>query len=224
MRSSISGRAAIVPEEYPDAYAVVRALLTDRGAAGCQLATEHSERILLRHMQAKATPSSTLAEEAEHHGIAPLIAPAIEALSRKRPDLVDDAVHWTFVALTSRHRAAAAAREQCIEALLEAFDTAGIRPFLLKGGGLARRIYSPELRPMLDIDVLIEPQHTERAIAIARSLGYTFASGYASRFSGRLHHLPEATMDRAGFRMSLEIHLDALSRDQPERLTLATLS
>jgi hypothetical protein len=31
-------------------------------------------------------------------------------------------------------------------------------------------------------------------------------------------------MDRAGFRMSLEIHLDALSRDQPERLTLATLS
>ena len=47
--------------------------------------------------------------------------------------------------------------------------------------------------------------------------------GYGSRFAGRLHHLPPATRP-SGFRISLEIHTDTMSPDQPDSLTFATLS
>jgi hypothetical protein len=39
-----------------------------------------------------------------------------------------------------------------------------------------------------------------------------------------MHHLPTARTTRSGYCISLEIHLDALSLDQPDRLTLATLT
>jgi hypothetical protein len=226
MQSRVLGRATTLKEECTDAYGLLRALLTDRGTDDCSVTSEATEQALLR-CQGINHPQlwSKLADEAEHHGVAPLTESMIRALSRKRPGAVPDDVRRAFVALASRHRRAAIAREKCVDQLLAAFATVGIPIIFLKGAALAHRIYpSPELRPMVDIDVLIDPADTERAVAITRGLGYSFACRHESRFAGRMHHLPAATIDRSGFRIALELHVDAMSPDQADSLTFATLT
>jgi Uncharacterised nucleotidyltransferase len=225
MQSRVLSRASL-KEECTDAYGLLRALLIDRGTDDCSVASEATEQALLR-CQGINHPQlwSKLADEAEHHGVAPLTEPMITALSRKRPEAVPDDVRRAFVALASRHRRAAVAREKCVDQLLAVFATVGIPIIFLKGAALAHRIYpSPELRPMVDIDVLIDPADTERAVAITRSLGYSFACRHESRFAGRMHHLPAATIDQSGFRIALELHVDAMSSDQADSLTFATLT
>jgi hypothetical protein len=149
----------------------------------------------------------------------------ISALAKEFPDAIPDDVRLTFVALASRHRRAAKAREDCIDRLLTAFAAAGIPIILLKGTALAHLVYGgPDLRPMVDIDALIDPADLKRAIAAVCDLGYSFEAHYPSRFAGRMHHLPVAHVNNSGFRISLELHLDAMAPDTPERLTFATLS
>src|SRR5262249_41056876 len=82
----------------------------------------------------------------------------------------------------------------------------------------------PDLRPMLDIDVLIDRSDRVAAAAICRELGYDFASRHPSMFMGRMHHLPVAQLSHAGFDIFLEIHTDATSPSYRHRLTTADLS
>jgi hypothetical protein len=219
-------RAASSNKECNDAYGLVRALLSDRGADDRSVVSKATERALLHRRSVNGVQiCSALAEETEFHGVTPLIEPMITALCKKRPEAVPDDVRRVFVALASRHRRAAAAREKCVDQLLAAFASAGVPIILLKGAALAHRIYlNPELRPMDDIDVLIDPADTERAVAITRGLGYSFARRHQSRFAGRLHHLPQATIGQSGFQITLEIHTDAMSPDQAGSLTFATLA
>ena len=108
--------------------------------------------------------------------------------------------------------------------LLAAFAAADIPVLLLKGAALMHLLYPrPELRPMADVDVLVSRSRLERAAGAARGCGFRFAEAYASRFTGRHHHLPVATASHAGFTIALEIHDDAVSHDQAETLTLETL-
>jgi hypothetical protein len=164
---------------------------------------------------------SALPAEAEHHGVTPLIAPIIAAAPRAVPE----DVRRTFVALALRHRRAAAARERSLDRLLQAFAGAGIPVILLKGAALAHLIYpAPELRSMADVDVLIDRSDMARAVAAARDLGFAFAPRHDTPFAGRMHHLPPATTTECGFRITLEIHLDAHSPNQPERLNYAMVA
>jgi hypothetical protein len=226
MQSGVLSRVTSLNEECTDAYGLVRALLTDRGTDDCSVASAATEQALLQCRDINGAQLwSTLADEAEHHGVAPLIEPMIIALSRKRAGAVPDDVRRAFVALASRHRRAAVAREKCIDQLLAAFAIVGIPIILLKGAALAHRIYPrPELRPMVDVDVLIDPADMERAVAITRGLGYSFALRHESRFAGRLHHLPAATTYQSGFRITLEIHVDAIPTDLHDSLTFAALA
>lgn len=210
-------------DEIKDAYGLARALLTSRGPEDQGLSTAEPA---LEHFSSKSLHNSlweALAEEAEYHGVAPLLEPMVHLLSRQMR--IPEQVKRAFVALASRHRRAAVTRESCIDELLESFTTAGVRFILLKGAALAHRIYThPGLRPMVDIDVLIDPAHTERAVNTATRLGYSFASRPASPFARRMHHLPVATLTRSGFRVALEIHVNAVSPNQAVRLTFATLA
>jgi len=226
MPSLVSSGPTTAGEARAEAYDVLRALLTDRGPRDGGAAGESTVRMLrAADDAARAQICGALAGEAEYHGIAPLIEPMVGALSRTAPDAVPDDVRRAFVVMASRHRRAAIVREECIDRLLEAFADAGVPVILLKGAALAHLIYpGPELRPMADIDVLINPADAERAVAIARGLGYAFASRHVSRFAGRMHHLPVGATTRAGFRIALEIHLDTMSPDQSDGLTFATLT
>ena len=219
-------RRAFAGEEFADSYDVLRALLASYEGGRENVTPDGARRTVFRCYEAQRPELlANLADEAEYHGVAPLLEPSISALAREIPEAIPDDVRLAFVALASRHRRATVLREKCIDQLLAAFATAGIPVILLKGAALAHLIYpAPERRPTVDIDILIDSVDEERAVLTGSGLGYAFAPRHGSRFAGRMHHLPAATMTKSGFRISLEIHLDAMSPDAPESLTFATLS
>src|SRR3954452_1614110 len=57
--------------------------------------------------------------------------------------------------------------------LLEAFAAAGVDVLLLKGAALARLLYEPgERRGYVDVDLLVRPDHLERAASVLKGVGY----------------------------------------------------
>jgi hypothetical protein len=209
-----------------DAYALLRVLLAERGPDDRGLERRTTASSAERSLDVPgAALWAELPAEAEHHGVTPLIEPMLTTWDGEPPAAVPDDVRRSFRALASRHRAAARTRESCIDRLLTELATADVQMLLLKGAALAHRIYpSPDLRPMLDIDILIDPADTERAVSVARDLGYVFADGHGSPFAGRMHHLPQAVATQSGFRIVLEIHLDTMSPNQSDTLTLSKLT
>ena len=135
--------------ELDAAYDVVRALLAYLDPADCSGSSETADRLLCRcRKEERDRIVRALPEEAEYHGVVPLLEGSIGALADKA--IIPDDVRRIFVALASRQRHAAAAREKCIDELLAAFAIAAIPNILLKGAALAHRIYpSPALRPMV---------------------------------------------------------------------------
>jgi hypothetical protein len=76
--------------------------------------------------------------------------------------------------------------------VVEAFVAAGIDVLVLKGGALTR-FYSGDLglRPMRDVDVLVPPGHTKRAVVTLSSLGYEPAGiGVSCLWRYARHHSP----------------------------------
>jgi hypothetical protein len=207
-----------------DAYALLRKILAEL-APGERGIRPQAERIA-RELEVKgASLWEQLAGESDYHGVTLLIEPIIAALFRKTQNAAPADVRRAFFALVSRHRQAAVIRESCVDRLLTAFAAADIPMILLKGAALAHLIYpTPELRPMVDIDILIDPAKTEAAIRIAGDLGFTFASRHASKYAKRMHHVPPAVTNQSGFRIFLEIHTDTMSPYQPYSLTWATLT
>jgi hypothetical protein len=222
MQSRYASRATNAEHEFANCYDVVCALLAADRSVDSE-ATEHTPR----HRQEIKCPQlwENLVDKAEYHGLAPLLEPTISALARDMPAAIPNDVRRAFVALARRHRRAAVIRERCIDELLTAFATASIPVILLKGAALAHLVYpAPKLRPMADIDVLIDSADLEGAIRTVCDIGYSFAPRHVSRFAGQMHHLPAATTIKSGFEISLEIHLDAMSPDVTESLTFASLS
>ena len=65
---------------------------------------------------------------------------------------------------------------------LESLAAAGIRTMLLKGAVLASPPYNePGLRPIGDVDVLVEPVHARRATRILEESGWVAWRGYSER-------------------------------------------
>jgi Uncharacterised nucleotidyltransferase len=205
-----------------DADAVLAAILAARGADDRGAADEGG---ILPDPDAGLVLCPDLVEAAEYHGVAPLIEPVVGRLVRRSPAAAAENVRRMLLALAVRHRRTAVVREACIDELLTAFAAAGIRVILLKGAALAHLIYPrPELRPMVDIDVLIAPGQTAHATEVISALGYSLASQHSSRLGAKMHHLPVARLSRSGCEITLEIHHDAMSPNQPCRLTLASLA
>ncbi|MPZ37429.1 MAG: hypothetical protein GEU95_05080 [Rhizobiales bacterium] len=168
---------------------------------------------------------SFLADEAEFHGVTPLLAPMIIARFEAARAAIPDDARRIFVALAKRHQRASVAREACIDRLLAAFDAANVPLLLLKGAALAHILYSaPHLRAALDVDVLIDPADEACARQIIRMLGYSFLQEHEPGFARQHHHLPTAITERDGFTIALEIHRDAMSPDQPHSITLRTMT
>src|SRR5262245_30073682 len=64
-------------------------------------------------------------------------------------------------------------RKRQLLRIIEAFDEAQIRALILKGAALSYLIYpEPNLRTCCDIDVLVDPEKTDAADMVLRSLGY----------------------------------------------------
>ena len=65
---------------------------------------------------------------------------------------------------------------------LESLAAAGIRTMLLKGAVVANPpFFEPGLRPIGDVDVLVEPGHARAATSILEELGWVAWRGYSER-------------------------------------------
>jgi hypothetical protein len=157
----------------------------------------------------------------EQHGLTPLVHHYVQANGIALPA----AASKQLLALVLRHRARSQAQADALGEIVGAFCGAGIDHVILKGAVLAHVIYaSPDLRPMGDLDILVAPADTVGAQTLLRRLGFDVPAVHGRRTLRFHHHLPAATRQRDGALVTVEIHTDALSPDEPGTLRLERLS
>lgn len=156
-------------------------------------------------------------ELAEAHGLAPLTHLHLARAGVSPP--VD--VQQRLFGLATMHRTANAARFEILAGILEAFEAASIRVLVLKGAALAHILYpTPGLRPISDIDLLVDPHDARRAQSALGSLGFHAPQQPTDRRFVGHHHLPPAIQFRDGLLVQVEVHRNAMSEDTPGSLTL----
>jgi hypothetical protein len=108
--------------------------------------------------------------------------------------------------------------------MLDVLRAASIDVVLLKGGGLAYTSYvSPNDRPMADIDMLVRPEHAERAWNLALENGWVRRGDVPMDRSYTEHqHLPPLE-DDSGVRMGLEIHTSLFTDQAPFEFSEAAI-
>lgn len=157
---------------------------------------------------------------AEEHGLAPLLW---RHLSRCGV-VLDESVQQQLRALTIRHRRANEIRAEALIEIVGLYASHGIECAVLKGGALAHVLYpQPHLRPMRDLDILVDAGRADSAQRLLREIGYKAPLEHANPMMRYHHHLPIASGEKHGLRLSVEIHLDALSGDYPQSLRLESL-
>lgn len=158
---------------------------------------------------------------AEAHGLGPLsyahlVHAGVELPSDIRRQLLASAV---------RHREANRVRFRTLAEILDAFGEAGIPVIVLKGAALAHILYpSPGLRPLSDIDLLVDARLGARAQATLAELGFDAPTLPRSASLVSHHHMPGAVKRCDGFAVQVEIHVDAISRDSAGSLSMTRLS
>jgi hypothetical protein len=160
---------------------------------------------------------------AEVNGLAPLLS---YHLSQSGIAVPSETRH-RLLALTFAHRSANRARFAVLGEILDAFTAAGIRAVVLKGAALAHLLYpNPGLRPLGDLDLLVDADLADRAQSTLGTLGFTAppAGARTGSRTRRHHHLPIATKVCDGYDVRVEIHTDALSGDTPGSLTMERLT
>jgi hypothetical protein len=100
--------------------------------------------------------------------------------------------------------------------LLSAFNSRKVPVIVLKGAALLEKIYHDiSLRPMNDIDILVQPEHLDLAEAIALQQGYTYLTAHytlkQTKKGGR--HLDNMLLREKG--IYLEIHEHIVNADEP---------
>ena len=112
--------------------------------------------------------------------------------------------------------------EQLLHQTIDTLAEHEIEAVLLKGAGLAYTAYrSFADRPMGDIDLLVQPQHVERAGLLLQKHGWALPTDSGSeRYAGH-HHLPPLFQNSGTFR--LEIHEDILPSEHPFRFSTDAL-
>lgn len=157
--------------------------------------------------------------EAELHGMAPWLLQQIRATGAEVPD----EFRRKLAALAFRHADASRIRTRALLEIAGRLNRHGINVLVLKGAALAHLIYDdPALRPMRDIDILVAPEQLNRASALVSELGYEATSGNPPLRDH--HHLPTVsrTMDR--LLVSVEIHYNALTRDNIGSIRVGSLT
>jgi putative nucleotidyltransferase-like protein len=95
---------------------------------------------------------------------------------------------------------------EALDEMLEALGGEGIEPILLKGAALALTVYEqPALRPMQDLDLLVEEKQVDAAAAVLVRLGFrAIAATRTAAFYAAHHHT--VPMIGKGGRVIVEIH------------------
>jgi hypothetical protein len=179
-----------------------------------------SDRECFASAVAGVRPAQGLAAAAEAHGLTPLLHHHLTQTGTEVPP----ADRQQLFAGSVHHRQANAARFAVLGEILDAADGAGLQVLVLKGAALAHTLYpSPSLRPLSDLDLLVEPQAASRMQTLLRDIGFVAPPTPTDRRLVSHHHLPAAVRRQQQHLVQVEIHTDALSRDTGS-LAMATLS
>lgn len=147
-----------------------------------------------------ATPQDwrLVLDEAHHHALSPLVARALG-----RDDRVPSSIRGELLGRAMKARVDAKAYERGLVEVLEVADGLGLDVLLLKGAALARQIYpDPALRPMRDLDLLVD---AERARELQAAL---VARGFRRNEARRddHHHLEQLKRWVDGRWVAVEVH------------------
>jgi hypothetical protein len=142
-----------------------------------------------------------LLSKAEEHGIAPLLHYHLKAAGAEVPDEAER----NLLALTLRHRLINTIRTRLLRDVFSRCQQAGIEVIALKGAALAYLLYPQvELRPMKDMDLLVDHQDLERVQEIMAASGYI--GGFQESRMEMHRHLPPFQKKVEGFTITIEIH------------------
>lgn len=148
-----------------------------------------------------------------------LTALALRAVPAARPCGIPERFRTMLAQI---RRAAALADQQQVRQLgevLTRLERAGVETMLLKGRGLAERLYKdPSERPSVDIDLLVRPKDLEPAGSALEGLGY---EPFRPELFRRSHfHLPYV-LRNSRWPTIVELHWDVTFRDAPIRFDLS---
>ncbi len=159
------------------------------------------------------------ANQLENHGLSVMLA----ELAKKHTINLPRNLELQLKALSLRHQKVRVARHVVLADVIDIFEENSIEFALLKGAALSELVYDPPWsRPMRDIDILVNPDKAQDAQKLLRSIGFSnedFKAGYLFEH----HHLPNSTRTQDGFKISLEVHHDALSGDVDASIKLNNL-
>jgi hypothetical protein len=160
-------------------------------------------------------------QEAELHGLSAIILKHANDNNLELPETIK----LSLRALLLRHNAHADARYKVAAELLDHFQAAGCPVLFLKGLALSPLIYpSDGLRPMRDIDILIPGKDKTRVAKVIRELGFALPDSHSDKYNRDSHQMPNAWKFVDGFKISVEVHHDAIERDAPGHLYYEDIS
>ncbi|MDO8670340.1 MAG: nucleotidyltransferase family protein [Dehalococcoidia bacterium] len=150
---------------------------------------------------------------AQAHGLGPLVYWHLSASRAEVPPLVWRGLEGIYL----RHRQANRMRIRELGAILTAFEAVGISAIVLKGAALAHMIYpEPGLRPLGDVDILVEKAQVKQARKVLTTLGFVVAM--ASDPAADKHLVFVKTVD--GFQVVVELHYHLLAASHRTTATL----
>ncbi len=161
-----------------------------------------------------------LAQRSEQHGMAPLLYRHLKQLNVAIPD----STALQLKSLVLRHQQATKVRTHALTEILQAFESQGISTIVLKGAALAYTVYpAPELRPMSDIDILVDKEKCNDAQRVLTSLGYSGADLIRPGAKFDHHHMAIAKKIIDGLTISVEVHRDAIAPDARASISMKNL-
>lgn len=142
-----------------------------------------------------------LIRHAEYQGMAPLLYKHISAVDFTLPD----GQHRILRSLYQRCRLANRIRNRVAADIITTFQQRETDALLIKGIALANTIYeSPELRPMRDIDLLVQERNLETAADALAKQGFIQEEDHDIPHD--YYHLPPMQKAVDGLPISIEVH------------------
>ena len=157
----------------------------------------------------------TIAQEAERHGLAPLVFHHLRKIDAAIDDPEFKKLRIQFVRNRHRNRILM----KTLEKILIAFSNENIEVLVLKGGALCNLIYSDTaLRPMGDLDVLVKKGDAQIACDTLYDMG--FVSRQRKSKHHLLHAMPEMIKQVDGMSVNVDLHKNVFTNLHPVSLTL----
>lgn len=174
--------------------------------AHCSRDIEHEiMQTSLSHLLIELHDWETLINQAEHHGLAPLLYKHLSGIETLIPRDYKHKLQGLYL----RHRQANTIRNKAIVEILNLFQRSNIDVLLIKGSALSNFLYSSNaMRPMRDIDILVRKEDANTAQQTLLKNGYQ-AEPHSHIPEGH-HHLDPVIKKIDGMNIQIEIHHNLL--------------